>query len=82
MEFDLDERINDYLNAEIGNRKQSYQNVFESSHRNFRNIFQTQFPLIEGEINNVRYFVSAQSTVPGASSGRKYPPGVLFCSAA
>jgi hypothetical protein len=34
-----------------------------------------------GEFRQFR-IVSAQSTVPGASSGRKYPPGVLFCSAA
>jgi wobble nucleotide-excising tRNase len=45
---------------------------------------QKAYHLSEGECSLISfcYFVSAQSTVPGASSGRKYPPGVLFCSAA
>jgi GNAT superfamily N-acetyltransferase len=55
MEFDSDTKINDYLNAEIGKRKLHYQNIFESNQRNFRNIFKTRFPIIEGKINNVRY---------------------------
>jgi hypothetical protein len=55
MEFDADRRINEYLNIEIGKRKPPFQYVFESSQRNLRNIFKTQFPIIEGKIDSQNY---------------------------